>query len=63
MTPEARAPTPLTGDLLPEEACPWCPYTAPRKRLLTHMESVHHSRWEALALQPPLAGGVVVREL
>jgi hypothetical protein len=42
----------------PPYQCPWCAYThAGRKHVMTHMESVHHDRWCALALVPPIAGG------
>jgi hypothetical protein len=42
----------------PPYICPWCPYTDVRlKKAMTHMESIHHDRWCALALLPPIAGG------
>lgn len=42
----------------PAYTCPWCAYTDVRfKQVMTHMESVHHERWCALALLPPIAGG------
>jgi hypothetical protein len=42
----------------PGYACPWCTYSdGLLKKVLTHMESVHHQRWCDLAFYPPIAGG------
>lgn len=51
-------PTPDPSAHPPAIACPWCSYTGPLKQVLMHMESAHQTRWQDLALYPPIAGSV-----
>jgi hypothetical protein len=44
----------------PAIPCPWCPFTAAElAQVIAHMAARHTTRWQDLALYPPIAGKAV----